>query len=331
MELIDRYLQAVKFWLPRQQKEDIIAELSADIYAQIDERETVLSRKLNDAEVEELLKQRGHPLLVANRFLPQESLIGPVLFPIYRFVLKIFVYGYLLPSVLVWMGLMIFSSSYRLEQTNPSWFTAFSSLFNYLWFTTFLAAGTITLAFAVLERTQARIHIFDRWNPRKLPPVRNPYLIPRSTSLFELAVSLIFFVWFAVYLHSPVVPIGLKVTIFLNPQWLWFFWGYLLLALVNASLAGLNLLYPSWTARRATLRLLSDSAGAALFCWLMKANLLAGITGANLPVQQAIAIAQAVNDWMSRLFPAAIVVGLVIVATDVYRIVRMKSAGRTTP
>lgn len=28
MELVDRYLQAVKFWLPRQQKDDIVAELS---------------------------------------------------------------------------------------------------------------------------------------------------------------------------------------------------------------------------------------------------------------------------------------------------------------
>lgn len=28
MELLDRYLQAVKFWLPKKQQQDIIAELS---------------------------------------------------------------------------------------------------------------------------------------------------------------------------------------------------------------------------------------------------------------------------------------------------------------
>ena len=39
MELIDRYLQAVKFWLPETQKEDIIAELSEDIQSQIEEKE----------------------------------------------------------------------------------------------------------------------------------------------------------------------------------------------------------------------------------------------------------------------------------------------------
>jgi len=46
--------------------------------------------------VEALLKQRGSPFLVANRFLPQESLIGPVLFPIYRFSIKIAVLCYLI-------------------------------------------------------------------------------------------------------------------------------------------------------------------------------------------------------------------------------------------
>ena len=39
MELVDRYLQAVKFWLPRHQKDDILAELSADLQSQIEDRE----------------------------------------------------------------------------------------------------------------------------------------------------------------------------------------------------------------------------------------------------------------------------------------------------
>src|ERR1035438_195797 len=89
MELIERYLQAVGFWLPNRQKDDIIAELSADIHAQVEEQETTLGRKMNQAEVEALLKKRGRPVLVANRFLPQESLIGPVLFPVYCFILKV--------------------------------------------------------------------------------------------------------------------------------------------------------------------------------------------------------------------------------------------------
>ena len=37
MELLDRYLQAVKFWLPKSQRDDIIAELSEDIRCQFEE------------------------------------------------------------------------------------------------------------------------------------------------------------------------------------------------------------------------------------------------------------------------------------------------------
>ena len=32
MELLDRYLQAVRFWLPKAQQQDIIAELSSDLH-----------------------------------------------------------------------------------------------------------------------------------------------------------------------------------------------------------------------------------------------------------------------------------------------------------
>ena len=61
MEMTDRYLEAVKFWLPKQQKDDIIDELSADIAAQIEEREAGLGRKLTETEVEAILTERGRP------------------------------------------------------------------------------------------------------------------------------------------------------------------------------------------------------------------------------------------------------------------------------
>jgi len=108
MELLDRYLQAIKFWLPREQQEDIAAELSEDIQSQITEEETRLGRPLNETETAAILKQRGRPLLVAQRYLPQQALIGPVLFPVYCFVLKIVILACLAPRILVWLGFMVF-------------------------------------------------------------------------------------------------------------------------------------------------------------------------------------------------------------------------------
>src|SRR4051794_10177607 len=110
MDLVERYLQAVEHWLPTKQRHDIIAELSEDIHSQIEEREASLGRPLITAEVEALLLERGRPMLVASRYLPQEYLIGPELFPIYRFVLKIVLLCAGVPTVLALVSLIAFGS-----------------------------------------------------------------------------------------------------------------------------------------------------------------------------------------------------------------------------
>jgi len=331
MELIERYLQAVKFWLPSRQKDDIAAELSEDIHAQVEEREAALGRSLSEAEIEDLLKQRGHPLVLANSFQPQQYLIGPVLFPIYRFVVKVFALGFLAPSALVWIGLMVFSPAFRAGHTHPFPFAPFNSLFSSLWIATCLFITPLTIAFAALERNKARILHFESWNPRKLPSVRNPNKIPRASSSIELAVNLIFLLWWAAYLHTPEVQLGSVLRIHLSALWPWFFWSYLLLAAANAAFATANLMHPYWTAQRASFRLLTEGLGAGLFCWLMKANILAGIDLGNASTEQALALAQAINAWMARWFPVAVAVGCIVVATAVYRIVRTIKAGTNPP
>ena len=62
-ELIDRYLQAVRFWLPKSRKqEELIAELGEDLRSQVEEKEAEISRAINDAEVSEILKRCGAPM-----------------------------------------------------------------------------------------------------------------------------------------------------------------------------------------------------------------------------------------------------------------------------
>ena len=61
MELIDRYLQSVKWMLPLKQRDDVIRELSDEILSQVEEKETALGRPLTEDEQVALLKQLGHP------------------------------------------------------------------------------------------------------------------------------------------------------------------------------------------------------------------------------------------------------------------------------
>ncbi len=88
MDLLERYLQAVGEYLPANMKADTLAELRENLLAQMEAREEELGRSLTPAEVASVLEKHGRPMLVAARYLPQQSLIGPGLFPIYWFTLK---------------------------------------------------------------------------------------------------------------------------------------------------------------------------------------------------------------------------------------------------
>jgi hypothetical protein len=326
MELLDRYLQAVKFWLPKAQKQDIIAELSEDIHSQIEEKETELGRKLNEAEVEAILKSLGRPILVANRYSPQQYLIGPVLFPIYRFVLKIVGLCYLLSWILSWMGSMTFALSGRAQDSVGALMSTLASMWGPLWLAAFFAFGVVTIVFAVLERSQAKSRFLEDWDPRKLPAVRDSNQISRASSAFELAANTVFCMWW-IGIRSPLV-LGQSVSITLAPVWRYFFWGFLVLALANIAVSGVNLLRPYWTRARASIRLATDVIGMSLFCWLCKSGIVVGISIPAVAPAKTLEITNAINLWMSKSFLIAVAAGVVIAAFDVHRIIRAKTSDR---
>src|SRR3979490_1442278 len=95
MEIVDRYLKSVKNCLSAAQADDIIKELSENISSQIEDKEGELNRPLTETEIEAILKQHGHPRLVASRYRQEQrsvsfdrQIIGPALFPFYIRVLK---------------------------------------------------------------------------------------------------------------------------------------------------------------------------------------------------------------------------------------------------
>jgi hypothetical protein len=321
MDLLNRYLQAVKFWLPKKQKEDIIAELSEDIRSQIEDREAELGRKLNESEVAAILKQRGRPVLVANRFLPQEHLIGPVLFPIYLFVLKIVAVFYMVPWILVWIGIAVS----RATHSGQSLIAAVGSFWTSFWPMAFFSIGSITTVFAILERVQTKAGFLEKWDPLKLPPVRDPNRIPLFNSIVEVVANLVFCIWWVGGMwYQPFLHIS-GVSITLAPVWRYFFWGFLALALGNTIASGVNLFRPYWTWVRASIRLVSDCIGSALFCWLLKSDILVAISVSNVDPARTTQITNAINWWTSKMFPVAVAACVIIAFADAYRVVRVRA------
>ena len=234
MELLDRYLQAVKKHLPWQRQDDIIAELKANLEAQLEDREAELGRKLSDAEVEAWLKQLGSPIQVAARYQPQRYLIGPGLFPIYWYVLRL---------VMVWCAVIytvvnviqIVASG---SDTEAIWRAA-----AHLPQVLFINVAIMTLIFAVIEWTGAQIPGKVQTMVGMAPPWqvgRTPRFAPGegcgkkrtyAHAVAEVIFGWILLVWLLLVPHHPFLLFGPGVYYFdslpfqlASVWWTWYWW-----------------------------------------------------------------------------------------------------------
>lgn len=332
MDLVERYVHAVRFWLPRAQQDDVSAELAEDIHSQIEEQETKLGRKLAEREVASILKQRGRPVLVASRYRPQQYLIGPALFPVYRLVMIIVALCYAVPWILAWISLVIFDPFYR------SHFGAGATrVWGNFMGTILFALGAVTVIFMLLDRVQPNLKFLRDWDPTGLPAVRDPNRISRINSIFEIAANLVVAVWWvtdmwstpAFHWSTTVFNRG-GVRIILTPAWKYFLWAFLVIAVADIALAAANLARPYWTWLRASFQLVLTIAGSAAFCWACKAHLLAQIDVPNLSPARAAEIVNAINTYAAKTFPIAVAAGVIIVAlSGVGRLIRLRK--RPTP
>src|SRR6266851_6223859 len=278
MDLIDRYLKAVKVWLPSEQKQDIVAELSEDIRSQIEDKESELGRQLNDAEVEAILKKGGPPMLVAQRYLPPRYLIGPALFPTYWMVLRLSWLCFYGPWLVIVVGLKIFAS-FGAAHAGAAATGMFEPFFRSL----FIQFAVVSGAFALIERTHANAEFLKNWNPRKQLKVRDPNRIPRSSSISELAWYVMLLLWWVNVLRLPAIS-GVSIT--MAPAVLRLYWPILVLIVCQGIIDCVNAFRPQWNPRRAALRGIVDGLsflviGYFLLTWVRGGTLVA-VTGAKL-------------------------------------------------
>ena len=334
MELLDRYLQAVRFWLPKAQQNDIIAELGDDLRSQIEEKESALSRPLTEDELVALLQQSGHPMRVATRYQPQQSLIGPGLFPLYKFVLKIVTFCYLVPWLLVAGGLMIFWPSYRAAHTGLGAVGIWASFWN-LAFTIY---GIVTLVFAVLERYKARVNWANKWDPRKLPAVAKPKdksRVPRIESIFELVFSILFILgWLSLPGIAHSMFAQANNTLVAVPELAIYFWLFLIPTVLSMAQQFINLFRPQWTWLRPPARLLSTAITFWLVESLLRINphyvLASGLAGDAKDAARYANLASAVNQisqWSLICFAIGLGIALIVFGYQTVQIIRNHKGG----
>jgi CubicO group peptidase (beta-lactamase class C family) len=200
MDVINHYLQSLRPFLPSDQRDDIIRELSEEVLSQVAEKESALGRRLTDEEQGAIVGQYGHPLVLAARYRPQRSLIGPLVFPYYWTTLKV-VLGIIVVSHLVG-AIVMFANGERVDRLG--------SVFENAVETTLAALGWITVLAAWFDWWLARSRALDKWRPRAAVSgsPTGGLLARKQPTITDFIVSVIVSIWWLG---------GLRV-----PQW--FFW-----------------------------------------------------------------------------------------------------------
>jgi hypothetical protein len=242
-DLIDRYLQAVRFWLPKSHRqEDLLTELGEDLRSQIEDQEMEVGHPLDKPEMAEILRRCGSPMMVAGRLGPKRYLIGPAVFPIYEFVLKMVLLWILLPIFVFILGPI------NLANNGGDWALAILNTFGALWSGLFIAAGIITLIFAIIERTSAQLGSECKWDPLKLPPVRKDEHKPsRLKAVCEFGFNIFGLVWLLLVPKYPFLILG-PAAAFLKagPILHTFYIPFVLLSVLALVRSGITLARPQW-------------------------------------------------------------------------------------
>ena len=213
MDLIDRYVAAVGRQLPQTSSADIQAELRDELLTRVEAKEADLGRPLARAELESLLIDFGHPLVVAGRYRKTQHLIGPEVFPFWwvtmKWMLAIVLGVYI---VLIAIGLAVGQVHPEMSHKAPP---SAVPMVIYLF-------GIITLAFAAFERF-GKTAFLREWKPSRLPPAgRGGRSV--STLVGEIIAGLVFLAWWFGLIRFRAFLPPFFLTADLAPVWQAWFW-----------------------------------------------------------------------------------------------------------
>jgi hypothetical protein len=286
MELIDRYLNAIRRNLPRDRAHDITAELRDVIASHVEACEEGLGRALSPDEVKNFLKEFGHPLVVAARYRSQQYLIGPDAFPFYLSVLRI-----VLSVVAIALGVAAVAN---ILFNHMSVLHALAQAVGSLWISALTSSAIVTIVFAVLERNGFPTDHVRDWNPAELPDVEDRQPGPWESAI-EVAFSIVLLTWWGGLVRLPFSAGGSNFRIEAAPIFTTLYWP--IFALIAARLVHnlVQWLRPRWRRMRVALAALTTVGGLILLAILYRAGQWATIVSTGMDAQQAAALQGSLN------------------------------------
>lgn len=288
--ILDRYLTAVKFWLPKSQRDDIAAELAANLQSEIDDRAEALGRPLNDAELAALLKQHGPPILVASRYRGENrtvnfgrQLIGPIVFPFYWIALKVSLVLLLVPG---------FISTVFLQGDGRT-ISEFVRALGQVVRLSLPALLVVTGIFALIDLNLRRFQLLEKWSanwdPNKLPPPEQQKKeVKRSSSIGGIILTSLFILWWMRHSSIPLLVVTKAGTQIQFAQiFASLYWPILIVAFISLAQHWINLAEPGWRWLPPLTGIITSLAGLFILYPLLKYPDLITITDGNgLPISK---------------------------------------------
>ncbi len=320
-DLIDCYLNAVKFWLPGKQQNDILAELAEDLHSQIEERESALGHSLEEVELVALLKQRGSPMRVASGFIPQHRLINPAMLPLYIMVLKIVLLWVLAPLFAIVFIAPVFDSA------RPG--AALLSFFGEALRSLFFVIGIVTTVFALLDRYHTKW--VDKWDPRKLrrvPPTHPQMQWYNDFAGFAFGIAAFVF-WGDMMWRRSAFAFTPALRVVLAPIWGQLYWVILGLTLARALVDLYRFVRRGWTRGQSWSRLALDVAGMLLALVALKAGNWVDISVTHVAPAEVVRLVSLVNSTIQISLICAVIIPVFDVVKQLRLLLRAKNREST--
>jgi hypothetical protein len=288
MELVESYLKAVRRYLPRGQRDDIVAELRVELRSQMEDREAELGRVLTDVEQMEIFKRQGDPMSVARRYRRTGrslsvgwELIGPELFPAYLILLScnLAIAGVVIAAFLIVGHLRFTLQAFLIPMV--------------------MEVVIVTLVFILLNFLRGFLgrKLAGSW---MWPPAELAHLLPlpRWYSATGFVACGVMTLWWLLIPQFPRLVLGeaapeLKFTL----DWHRHYFPVLAVMLIGAGQRGVNVIRPDWPWLLPFGRFVADGAGSVVMFFFRRHALVVAADPSSVAQQHLAEVVNARLVW----------------------------------
>ena len=259
MDLLERYLAEVRRNLPARDADDIVTELRDVLTARAEDQEEATG----NVDWEGLLRDFGHPLVVAARYRKHQWLIGPEMYPFYLHFVKI-ITGIVLAVV---TGIAIVKAMLWDHDVGQ----AIVAYLGSLWWSAASAVGSVTIVFALIERFGgSAAKDCRKWKPLELPEIESKQPSVYE-SAFEVGAGVLFLLWWFGIVPTPQWSHD-SFRIVAAPIWQQLFWPVAALLTAQLVFNLIRWIRPRWTAVRWTLGSINAVSALAIAIYIYRAG-----------------------------------------------------------